>query len=67
MNRVREFRKKAGLTQAQLAKKADVSTRLIISWEQGWRDFGKGWVSNAIRVAKALGTTVEQLAGEDDN
>ncbi|MEU5842735.1 helix-turn-helix transcriptional regulator [Rhodococcus sp. NPDC047139] len=57
-NRVREFRKKAGLTQAALGDAVGVSRQSIVSTEKG--DYAPS-VYLALRLAIRLGTTVEEL------
>lgn len=51
-------RKRAGLTQAQLAEKASISALSYQRYEYGEREPS---VDTALRIAKALGTTVERL------
>lgn len=57
-NRVREHRKAAGITQAELARAGRVSRQSIVSVEGG--DYAPS-VYLALRLAAALGTTVEVL------
>lgn len=57
-NRVREHRRLVGLTQAQLATAGQVSRQSIVSVERG--DYAPS-VYLALRLAVALGTTVETL------
>lgn len=57
-NNVREHRRLAGLTQAQLATAGQVSRQSIVSVERG--DYAPS-VYLALRLALALGTTVEAL------
>jgi len=57
-NRVREHRKSAGITQAALARAGGVSRQSIVSVEGG--DYAPS-VYLALRLAVALGTTVEAL------
>ena len=57
-NRVREFRKKAGLTQAALGEAVGVSRQSIVSTEKG--DYAPS-VYLALRLARTLGATVEVL------
>jgi len=56
--RLRELRDKIGYSQEKLATVAKVSQAAISCYETGDR-----WPSreNALRIAKALGTTVRQL------
>jgi transcriptional regulator with XRE-family HTH domain len=57
-NRIREYRIKAGLSQAGLGAVIGKSRKLISIWERGVR-FPAGTV--LFRLAKALGTLVESL------
>ncbi|GAA1820355.1 hypothetical protein GCM10009682_45860 [Luedemannella flava] len=58
--RIRAARKEAGLTQQDLAKAVEVSRQTVISMETG--DYAPS-VYLAVRIARALGTTVEALWG----
>jgi transcriptional regulator with XRE-family HTH domain len=60
--RVLAFRKRAGLTQEQLARKADVTLDAVRNWEKGRRTPG---LDMAVKLALALGVTVGQLAGTE--
>lgn len=55
------YRISKGLTQSQLAKKVDISTRNYQRIEAGERE---PKVRTAIKMAKALDTTVEELFPE---
>ena len=57
-NPVRELRKKQRMTQAELAASVSVSRQTIIAVEQG--DYAPS-VYRALRIARALGGTVEEL------
>ncbi|TCN49402.1 putative transcriptional regulator [Rhodococcus sp. SMB37] len=57
-NRVREFRKRARLTQAELGAQVGVSRQSIVSTEKG--DYAPS-VYLALRLARSLGSTVEEL------
>ena len=57
-NRVRELRKEKGLTQQQLAERVHVSSRTIISLEQGQYNPS---LLLAYRIALEFGTTIEEL------
>jgi len=65
-NRVREFRRQAGLTQAALGDAVGVSRQSIVSTEKG--DYAPS-VYLALRLARTLDTTVEALfpLGEEDS
>ena len=60
-DRLKEKRAEAGLTQAELAQKAGVTTRTIQNYEMGERVPSK--LGIAQKLADALGTTVEYLLG----
>ena len=58
--RLQRLRQRAGYSQPQLASRADVPVGTIRGWEQGRR------VPNldvAARLAKALGVSLDELAG----
>lgn len=55
---LRAAREASGKTQAQVAKEAAVSERLYQDYEYDKCEPG---VRTAIRIARALGTTVEEL------
>lgn len=55
---LKDRRKRAGLTQAQLAGLVEVSRQTIIAIERG--DYSPS-VYLALRIARALDTTVEEL------
>lgn len=63
-NRVRELRKEKGLTQQQLAERVHVSSRTIISLEQGQYNPS---LLLAYRIALEFGTTIEELYCLRDN
>lgn len=55
---LRAAREASGKTQAQVAKEANVGERLYQDYEYDKREPG---VRTAIRIAKALKTTVEKI------
>jgi transcriptional regulator with XRE-family HTH domain len=59
-NRVREFRAKKGFTQMQLACEIGCEQGLVSLYERG---VNTPSLHNALRLARALGTTVEALFG----
>ncbi|MFC5998906.1 helix-turn-helix transcriptional regulator [Quadrisphaera sp. GCM10027208] len=58
---VRELRTRRGLTQAELAREVGVSRQTVIAVEQG--DYAPS-VHLALRIARVLGGTVEELFGD---
>ena len=64
-NRISEFRKAKHLTQPQLAQMANLTSYTVVQrYEYGTRVPG---VEIALRIAKALNTTVEELFILDDD
>lgn len=59
-NRVRVFRESLGFTQAQLARKAGVPRTSVAEIEANVRTPN---VVVAIKIARALGATVEEIFG----
>jgi putative transcriptional regulator len=58
--RIREIRRDGGLTQQELAAAVEVSRQTIIAMEKG--DYAPS-VYLALKVARTLGVTVEELWG----
>lgn len=56
---LKEIRKSKGLTQAELAELANIPKRTIEDIER----FGNCKLDTAIKLAKALGVTLDELAG----
>ena len=54
-----------GLSQAELARRSGVARTRIIDYEKGRIDLANATVRTAGRLAKALGTTIDRLAGDD--
>ena len=59
--RFQELRLKKGLSQSQLARAAGVPVSTLKNWEQGRRE---PLLSAAYRLAKALGVSLDELAGK---
>ena len=60
--RLRELRRRAGLTQEQLARRAEVGVDAVRKWEKGKRT---PLLDRAVLLSRVLGCTVGQLAGEE--
>lgn len=58
MNRLRELRLKAGLTQLEMAKRLNISESFYCQLENGKRGIK---VPMALNIAGILGTTVEDI------
>ena len=61
VGRIAYYRTAAGLSQSQLAKSAGISVRVLQNYEQGARDIKKAAAEAVLRIAQALGITVEDL------
>ena len=61
MNNLKHYRKKAGLSQAQLAELTQISCRTIQSYEQDVKPLENARAVTLIRMAKALNCSVEDL------
>lgn len=57
---LKEYREKKGITQEQLAREINVSTRTIQNIERT----NKTYVNIAIKISKVLGYTVEEIFEE---
>ena len=64
MSNLQQIRKRAGLSQSQLAEQSDVSLRMIQKYETGVKNINNASVSTVIRLAKALNVDVESLLDE---
>lgn len=65
MSKLRELRKRVGITAVELAEKSGVKERTIRSYELGQRDIKKMSLENAIKLAKVLDCKVEELVEQD--
>lgn len=62
-NKLRAKRKEAGLLQTQIAARCDITTRMYQYYESGGRVPN---VYAAIKIAKALNSSVEELFSTND-
>ena len=60
-DKIRHYRKQAGLTQEQLAEKADLHHNFIGEVERGNMETS---LTSLLRIAKALGVRVRELVDE---
>lgn len=58
---LKRIRTSYGCTQAELAKRSEVSLRSIQMYEQRHKDINKASVETVNRIAKVLGCTIEDL------
>ena len=60
-NKIRSYRKQAGLTQEQLAEKADLSYKYVGEVERGCVNIS---LDSLVRIAKALKVKVSDLVAD---
>lgn len=65
MNILTYYRKKAGLTQAELAAKTGIPQPNISRIERGEREIGKVSLETAVKLSEALEIHTEELLGEE--
>ena len=61
--RLSQYRRDAGMTQAQLADASSVNLRTLQALESGKRAIGRAQLDIVLALSRALGVTVEDLAG----
>lgn len=60
-NGLKSFREAAGLTQAELSERSDVSVRMIQHYEQGVKDVNKAAADTVRKLAEALHVEIKDL------
>ena len=63
MTKLKELRKSKNISQPELAEQAGVSLKALQAYEQDYRPLGRASADDVYRIAKALGTTIEELLG----
>lgn len=58
MTRLQTYRQKRGLSQAQLAQKAELNKRTLQDYEQGKRDINQAAAITVYKLANALGLSL---------
>jgi DNA-binding XRE family transcriptional regulator len=61
MNKLKEYRKQAGLTQPELAEKVGISHRTLQDYEQGQKPLEGARAITVLRMSRVLGCTIEEL------
>ena len=65
MNNLKKHRQQAGMTQPELAAAVGISHRTLQDYEQDRKPLEKAAAITVLRMAKALGCTVEDLIETD--
>ena len=66
MNNLKKHRQRAGMTQPELAAVVGISHRTLQDYEQDRKPLEKAAAITVLRMAKALGCTVEDLIEWED-
>ena len=61
MNKLKQYRKKAGMTQADLAETVGISLRTLQDYEQDRKPLERAAAITVLTMARALRCTVEDL------
>lgn len=61
MNKLKDMRQKAGLSQSKLAAIVPMNLITLQRYEQGQRDINKASASIVLKLANALGCTVNDI------
>ena len=61
MTQLQKIRKGSGMSQSELAKKAEVSVRTLQALETGARNIDKVSVLTALKLARALDCSIEDI------
>lgn len=64
MNKLKQIREAAGITQAELAKATEISVRVIQNYEQGARPLNGARAITVKHIADALSCRMEDLIEE---
>lgn len=61
MTNLKRYRENKNLSQRQLSEQTGVNLRTLQDYEQGRKPLGQAAALTVLRIAKALGVTVEDL------
>ena len=62
---LKQKRKDANMTQAELAKESGVNIRMIQHYEQGFKDINKAEALTVLKLADALGCEVRDILEDE--
>lgn len=65
MSKLKAVREAAGMSQGRLAEASGVNKQMICFYEQGVRSISGAKVSTVMKLAKALGCTVDEIVKEE--
>lgn len=58
---IKEYRERAKLSQAELAKKLNISEQTVRAYECGYRKTNKMSLETALKLCKILGMKIEEI------
>ncbi len=61
--RLSEYRKRLGMTQAELARRSDINLRTLQQYEIGGKDLGRAAATTVLSLARVLNCSPEDLCG----
>lgn len=61
MTKIKEMRLKAGLSQSQLAKSAEINMRTLQAYEQGGKNFDHARIDTIIKACITLNCKLEDI------
>jgi transcriptional regulator with XRE-family HTH domain len=67
MNKLKRIREQAGLSQSQLAEKADIKLRTLQEYEQGRKSLEKAAVVAVLKITRVLNCKIEDLIDSETN
>lgn len=66
MTKIKTKRLEAGLTQSQLAEKADINVRVLQHYEQGSKNFDHARIDTILKVCIALECKLEDVIENEE-
>lgn len=66
MNTLKEIRKSKGLSQLELSHKSWIALSVISKLETGYTDIMQTRLCTVVALSKALGCTIENLIGDEE-
>ena len=64
--RLKALRESRGLSQSQLAKKADINSRFLQTYEQDYRDIAGAKLKTILKICVALGCRLEDIVTDEE-
>lgn len=65
MNKIKEYRKNAGISLKDLSQQTKINYNTLRSYEYGYRDINKMQLETALKLSRALKIKIEDLLIDD--